>query len=277
MRPPNFTKTVVVSGDWHFEKSQVTVDGQLLAKSIVHGRFLDYVTYWGPPLLLVYAGDSFETRPMALERLAQERLAQKNSSMESWDVENELRKLEAEREAIVQVVTDQLAECELLDISVFLSGNHDSTEGLYKLLGHYDVQILSYARIPMQATTALIRHGAWSGMEQAAANAQKDLAGTSRPNQEEKREQRYGTAILRRAKEVLMKEITGLGFRVPPEWWVVLGHYASPVANQEHRVAGLSNWEGELSGPFGRRIIQIDPQEDNGVSVVKVPKDWLRS
>lgn len=277
MRPPDFTKSVVVTGDWHFETPYVTLKGRPLAKLAVHSRFLDYLTDKGSPLLLVYAGDSFETRSVALERLAQERLEEENANEQPFDMENERQKLERELETTVQVVVDQLAERELLDISVFLPGNHDPMEGLYRLLGAYDVQILSYAQIPVLNTTVLIRHGAWSGMEQAATQTRKEYGEPTKTNRTEETKQDYGTAVLQRAKMVLMKKVTGLGFRVPPDWWVVLGHYASPVANPEYRVAGLSNWEGNLGGPFKRRIIQVDPRHSNSISVVKIPQDWVLS
>jgi len=275
MLPPNFTKAVIVSGDWHTEKPFIRLNGQLLSKLTVHARFLDYISHWGAPLLLIYAGDIFETRSAFQQRLVQERLESEGSSLQPEDLEKHLENLDAELKTTAKTLCDQLKDRELLDITIFLPGNHDPIDGLYKLIGTYDAQILPYARIPMLDTTALIKHGAFLGMEQAAAVGQKEPTTDLKKNQPEAHRKKYGTALLRKAKEKLTRETTGLGFRVPNDWWVVLGHYASPLANPDYQVAGFSNWEGEIGGQHDRCIIQIDPQDPKGVSVVKIPKGWL--
>ncbi len=271
MHIPDFRNSVVITGDFHFEKPYVRLNGVTIPKISVFSRFLEFITHSGHPLLLILAGDCFETRTAALERLAQERLEFNGLTGTEEEKKREIDVITKEQAETVEQINQQLQLHDLVDVTIFLPGNHDPLEGLYDLLCSYKVHILPHARIPMQTTTAFIHHGANLGMEQAASENEKQIE-QEKSKLEKDKEKKYGTGVLQRTKE---KIVSTQRLGIKKEWWMVLGHFSSPVANLDYRVAGFSNWEGNISDQFHRRFIRVDPQEANGVSVVKLPKAWI--
>jgi hypothetical protein len=197
---------------------------------------------------LIFAGDTLELRYMHEQRHwiepseEQQTRPEKTQEVTVW---NEF-----------QEFTDQLDQLGLLDRTVLLRGNHDSTIDIQFSLQGYQIQ--DYAYFWGGNQYALIIHGQGIGYESAMKWAT--------------REQRDTTEALRRVKTRLTASRNPSYPVLRKVDWLIVAHFATAVLDMTGRVCGLSPFTHDLLDGRRGAFARIAPAEENSERFIELWK-----
>lgn len=201
--------------------------------------------------VLILAGDILELRYLHEQR--------------TWTQQPECARTTDEKrwEAAVwmefQEFTDRLDDMGLLNRTVLLRGNHDSTIDVQFSLQGYQIQ--DYAYLWGSNQYVLVVHGQGIGYEAAMKWAE--------------REQRDTTEALRRVKARLIATRNPTYPELREVDWLIVAHFANAVLDMTGRVCGLSPFTHDLLDGRRGAFVRITPATKNPerlVELLKFPK-----
>lgn len=183
--------------------------------------------------ILILAGDTLELRYMHEQHRESGRSKGNTQEVAVWQE--------------FQEFTSQLDQLGLLDRTVLLRGNHDSTIDIQFSLQGYHIQ--DYAYFWGGNQYVLVIHGQGVGFESAMKWAT--------------REQRDTTEALRRVKTRLIASKNPIYPVLREVDWLVMAHFATAVLDMTGRVCGLSPFTHNLLDGRQGAFARITPAEEN--------------
>lgn len=198
--------------------------------------------------ILILAGDTLELRYMHEHRSG------------SQQPKRSLTTSEEQRETAMwaefQEFTDQLDQLGLLDRTVLLRGNHDSSIDVQFSLQGYQIQDYAYFWAGNQYV--LVVHGQGIGYEAAMKWAE--------------REQRDTSEALRRMKARLIATRNPTYPTLRDVDWLIVAHFANAVLDMTGRVCGLSPFTHDLLDGRRGAFARITPAAENLERLVELWK-----
>lgn len=198
--------------------------------------------------ILILAGDTLELRYLEEQRRwNQQPERPRTAKEEQW---------EAAVWAEFREFTDRLDDLGLLDRTLLLRGNHDSTIDVRFSLQGYQIQ--DYAYFWGGNQYVLVVHGQGLGYEAAIKWAA--------------REQRDTTEALRRVKARLIATGNPIYPEVRDVDWLIVAHFANAVLDMTGRVCGLSPFTHDLLDGRRGAFTRITPAAENPERLVELWK-----
>lgn len=198
--------------------------------------------------VLILAGDILELRYMHEQRIwIQQPECACTADEERWEVAvwTEFQKF-----------TDRLDDLDLLNRTVLLRGNHDSTIDVQFSLQGYQIQ--DYAYLWSYNQYVLVVHGQGIGYEAAMKWTE--------------REQRDTTEALRRVKARLIATRNPTYPELREVDWLIVAHFATAVLDMTGRVCGLSPFTHNLLDGRRGAFTRITPAAKNPERLIELLK-----